>query len=445
MTARSRLADTLLVTAALGGLTLLSALVPLACGGATASDDFAVARSDALRDTSPNVPPADRDALAAGNTAFALDLYRALGARSDLAGQNLFFSPYSVSVALAMTSAGARGPTHDEMATALHFTLPDARLHPAFDALDLALESRGAGAKGATGLPFRLHLTNATFGQQGLAFERPFLDTMAIDYGADIKLVDFVAAPESARTDINAWVARQTEQRIEELLPKGSISHAVRLVLVNAIYFDAAWETPFVPTSTKRATFHGAGGAEADVDMMEQTIETTYAAGDGWEAFELPYDGHELAMTIVLPPPGGLAALETKLDAPTLAAVVGGLHDAGVHLHLPKFRYEGATFSLKDTLAGLGMRLAFTGDADFSGITTADRLQILDVFHRAFLAVDEKGTEAAAATAVVAGKTAAPDEHHEVVVDRPFVFLIRDLATGTIVFMGRVESLPAAG
>ncbi len=388
---------------------------------------------------SPEVDPNVAKQLAEDNAAFAVDLYKTLAKTPDFAGQNVFFSPHSISIALAMTYAGARGTTATEMASALHFTLPQDRLHNAFNALDLQLASRGQGAKAADGNPFRLRVTNSIWGQNGYPFEKPFLDTIAVNYGAGIRLTDFIGNTEGSRGAINGWVEKETEQRIKDLLPQGALDLETRIVLVNAVYFNAAWAVPFEPSATKDGTFHAASG-DVTVPFMAQEAELQFARGDGFEAVRLPYDGQQLDLVAIVPDAGTIDAFETTLDGGKLASIASSMTDGIVQLKLPKFRIEGKSFSLMETLKSLGMKAAF-GNADFSGIVapTVDQLYIKDVFHQAFVAVDEKGTEAAAATAVVMNRESeGPSATASITIDRPFLFAIRDRATGAFVFLGRV-------
>lgn len=401
----------------------------------------AIAQSAATRDTAPAVTPADAEALRDGNAAFAADLYQTLRNDPAAAGKNLFFSPHSISTALAMTYAGARGTTETEMAATMHYGLPQDRLHPALNALDLTLESRGAGQKAADGEPFRLHTTNSLWGAPQISFEAPFLDALAKNYGAGIRLTDFAKDPEAARGTINGWVGKETEERIKDLLPAGSVTPATRLVLVNAIYFNAAWRTPFSEGSTKKATFHGAAG-DVQADMMDTGGSFPYAEGDGYKAIALPYAGNELSFVAILP--SDLAKFESTFTAKQAASIASSLTPApAVHLRLPKFKIEGKSVSLRSALAAQGMKQAFDpGAADFSGMTTAERISISDVIHQAFVSVDEKGTEAAAATAVVAvGTSAAPEIVVDLTLDRPFIFFVRDNATGAILFLGRLQTI----
>lgn len=389
-----------------------------------------VVASDQPRIREPSVSDADRKELADGNTTFALALYRRLSAGPG----NLFFSPHSVSSALAMTYAGARGETAAQMADALRFTLPEARLHAAFNALDLALASREKGAEGQDGGGFRLHIAHAIWGQIGAPIERAFLDVLAQSYGAGLHVVDFVNAPEAARGIINDWVERRTEERIRDILPDGAIGPSTRLVLTNAIYFKAAWQFPFKEERTAPGDFTLADGSTVSVPMMTGGARVRYGEGDGYQALEMPYEGGELSMLLVLP--SALGELEAALDRARLDDVLDSLGERSVSITLPRFRIE-STFDLRPPLSDLGMPIAFSDNADFSGIDGRGGLSISDVIHKAFVSVDEAGTEAAAATAVVIGETAAPVPA-TIRFDRPFLFFIRDHATGAILFIGRV-------
>ena len=421
---------------------VLLALAPLALW--TACDDGAtagpgdttvdVAKSALERDLTPDVPAADLATLVAGDNAFAFDLYRELAAEDG----NLVASPHSVSVALAMTYAGAAGNTAAEMAAAMHYDLAQGPLHPAFNALDLALSSRGQGAQGADGEPFRLRVVNAAWAQRDYVFLASYLDTLGLNYGAGVRLMDFATAPEPSRATINDWVSEQTETRIPELLPAGSIDSMTRLVLTNAVYFNAAWQTQFDPDNTASEAFAGVG----DVPTMVQTENHGYAAQDGWTALELPYDGGEVSMLLVTA--DDLAAFEAGLDSAVLASILGSLTNTRVEVHLPKFEYKKAT-ALVEPLSALGIQDAFSsGAADFSGMNGGHDLFISGVLHEAFIKLDETGTEAAAATAVIVGTTSVPPDPTVVRFDQPFIYLIRDVATGAVLFIGRVAD-PTAG
>jgi len=392
-----------------------------------------VLKSDKERITSPDVSASEQALLVEGNSAFAFELYQALKGE----GGNLFYSPYSISLALAMTYAGARGETAEQMATTLRFMLEQERLHPAFNWLDAELASRGEGAKGKDGEGFRLNIVNAIWGQKDYDFLPTFLDVLAENYGAGLRILDFITETEKSRLAINQWVSDQTEGRIEDLIPQGAIDALTRLVLTNAIYFNAAWEYPFNEKVTADSPFYLLDGGQVIVPMMKQTESFGYTEGEGYQAVELQYDGGELSMVILVPGAGEFEAFEEGLRAQQVFDIISELQLTEVALTMPRFEFD-SEFSLKDTLADMGMPIAFSGAADFSGMTGNRELAISDVVHKAFVAVDEAGTEAAAATAVIVGLTAIPEPSVEVTIDRPFIFLIRDIETGAILFVGRV-------
>ena len=394
---------------------------------------IAMVISDKQRVSSPDVASSDLTDLVDGNSVFAFELYRALSAKD----RNFFYSPYSIFLALAMTYAGAHGETERQMADTLHFILPQNRLHPAFNALDLELASRGKGAKSKDGQGFRLNVVNAIWGQKDYKFLSAYLDLLAENYGAGLRVLDFKSAPEQSRITINNWVSDQTEGRIKDLIPKGSINLLTRLVLTNAIYFNAAWKLPFKPEATTNGPFHLINGDDVTVPMMKQTDYFGYAKSGNYLAVELPYDGDELSMVILMTENGKFSDFENTLKSPTLKAIIDNLKNTRVALTMPKFEFE-SEFGLKETLMGMGMEEPFQDSADFSGMSSESDLHIDDVVHKAFVSVDEAGTEAAAATGVIMGTTSIPPEPVTVTIDRPFVFLIRDIKTGAIVFVGRV-------
>jgi serpin B len=408
-------------------MILIGMLAPIVAGCAQGEAQAEFAASKAERETSPDVVEGDLTELVAGNSAFAFDLYQAL---RDETG-NLFFSPYSISVALAMAYAGARAETERQMAETLHFTLPQERLHPAFNALDQELRSE-------EGDNFKLHIANAIWGQIGYSFLSEFLDVLARNYGAGMRLLDFEKEPEASRQAINDWVSEQTEEKIQDLIPAGGITRDTTLVLSNAIYFDADWERQFAQERTTDRVFNTLDGHEVTVPMMSLSdpASLAYVAGQGYQAVELPYKGGEMSMVILVPDAGQFEAFEAALDAGRVEAILDELQLKHVDLKLPKFSYE-SSFSLAQKLAEMGMPNAFEG-ADFSGMDGTDQLFISDVFHKAFVAVDEAGTEAAAATAVIAATTSLPVVDVQLVVDRPFIFVIRDVNNGTVLFVGRV-------
>jgi serpin B len=390
-------------------------------------------------------PDADQQAVVEGNIGFALDLY----ARLRTQGGNLILSPYSISAALAMTYAGARGETARQMADVLHFTLPPERLHPAFAAM-LSADQVSEGECG-----FQLHLANALWGQQGYGFLEEFLALQDNHYGAGFREVDFVEATEQARQTINAWVAQQTQQKIDELLQKGDLDPADVLVLANAIYFKGHWANRFdeqytqdgpFTTNVMRECYHGVMKLKrvtVQVPMMHQLGQFAYAAADELDLLELPYAGDRLSMVVLLPKHhGGLPNLEQSLTTEKLERWLGQLRPQPVRVSLPRFEL-GSRFDLSSTLEALGMTDAFDGRrADFSGMTGQRELWIGPVIHEAKVEVNEQGTEAAAATAVKMKRGTAPPAF---VADHPFLFLIRDRHSGSILFMGRVANPRESG
>jgi len=401
-------------------------------GGSEDPTGAEVIRSSKARITTPEASPADLDEVGTGNRAFAFDLYSELHAEEG----NLFMSPYSISTALAMTYAGAEGDTEAQMRDVLHF-IDEARLHPAMNAIDLALESRGEGARGSDAGPFRLNVVNATWGQTGYPFLPSYIDVLGLHYGAAMYLLDFARDPEGSRAVINGWVEEQTEDRIRELIPMGLITPITTLVLTNAIYFNAAWNQPFEVADTNDLPFTRLDGSTVTVPMMFQNKEHLYGEGDGWRAVELEYDAPELSMVLVLPDAERFGEVESSLSETFYQAVMTSLSGHGVAVTLPKFEYESA-FGLNDALIALGMVDAFNGGvADFSGMDGSRSLFIQAVLHKAFVNVNEAGTEAAAATAVIVGRVSIP-EPAEITLDRPFLYFIVDRPTGEILFLGRV-------
>ena len=370
--------------------------------------------------------------LVESNTAFALDLYQALRTEGD---GNLIYSPYSISLALGMTYAGARGETESQMAGTLHFKLPQERLHPAFNTLAQELDSRSAGTGGTDDRSFRLNIANALWGQEGYQFQPEFLDLLAANYDAEMRRIDF--REKGACAEINDWVSQKTEGRIEELVPPEVLDASTGLALTNAVYFKAAWASPFERRRTQRGVFYLQDGSVIKTPMMNQGTAFAYTEGSDYQAVQLPYEGHEMAMVILLPAQGQFEAFERSLDADRLEAVLEGLAERQVALTLPRFDFKSG-YELEAVLEAMGMPLAFTVQADFSGMAPSRELCIGDVFHEATISVGEAGTEATAATAVEVLITGEPLDATTITVDRPFLFLIRDLQTGSILFVGRV-------
>jgi serpin B len=388
------------------------------------------------------VAPLDKDGgdmntLVTGVNALAVDLYGQLA--GGTAG-NLFFSPASIDTALAMTYAGAAGQTAQQMATTLHYDLPMERLHAGFAGL---IQTLNQPEKNYRGKPaYELTVANALWGQQGYPFKESFTQLVSKTYGAGLSSVDFAQHTEEARQTINAWVARKTAEKIMDLIGPGSLDpRTTVLVLTNAVYFKSNWVTPFAKQATKDGPFTVAPGKIATAAMMHLTGEKFfgYLENEDLQAVDLPYESGALTMVVLLPRKvDGLAGLEKKLTGANLAAWLGGMQGMRVDVALPRFKFA-SQFDLGKTLEGLGMTDAFSGDADFSGITSAGKLAISEVVHKAYVAVDEDGTEAAAATAVAIGGLAKlAGEPKSFVADHPFVFLIRHRATGCVLFLGRV-------
>jgi serpin B len=360
--------------------------------------------------------------LVEANTTFAFDLYQSL----YYEGQNLVFSPYSLSVGLSMAYVGARGETEEQMAAALNFELPQEQLHPAFNALDQSLGAR-EGAE--------LLLANAMWGSISSTYLETFLDTLAENYGTGVHQVDF-SAPAETRQRINQWVGDQTEDRIPELLPSGSIQREVDLILTNAIYFQAPWANPFPEEGTQEGTFTRLDGESIPVAMMNQTAQFRYGQVAGVQVIELPYEGGRFSMLILLPEAGTFETFASNLEAASLEQILALLHPAVVQLSLPKFQFEFGD-QLKDALIGLGMVDAF-GDADFSGIDGSHELFIDQIYHQAVIGVDEAGTEVTGGSAVVIAQKGVPEVEVTLTVDQPFLFMIRDNRSGALLFLGHV-------
>jgi len=373
----------------------------------------------------------DKEAVVSGNNAFALDLYAELRG----ADGNLFFSPFSISTALAMTHAGARGRTETQMAEALHFDLDQQRLHPAFKGLveDLtaAQEKRG----------YQLSVANALWGQKGYRFLPEFLRLVRANYSGGFNQVDFKGATEAARRTINRWVEEKTRDKIKDLIKPGILTPMTRLVLANAIYFKGDWASPFKKTRTRDAPFTLMSGDKIKAPMMHQTEEFGYMEGDGYQALELPYAGNDLSMIVFLPrKANGLPEFEKSATMKGLAKNRPRLRRRKVVVALPKFKMT-SEFRLDDTLKSMGMGDAFSIRlADFSGMTGNKELYVGAVLHKAFVDVNEEGTEAAAATGVVMAlkSMARPRPIPVFRADHPFVFLIRDNRSNSILFLGRV-------
>ncbi|TXD37241.1 serpin family protein [Lujinxingia vulgaris] len=408
-----------------------------------------VVRSELSRIIAPEVEATVQEQLASDNRDFAFDLFAQLREEGE-PGDSIFVSPHSISLALAMTYGGAQENTKTEMAEALRFTLPDDELHPAFNLLDQELASRSeyVPSEESGGEPLVLNVVNQTWGQQGFPFESDYLDLLALHYGAEMRLVDFMSAAEAIRGEINQWVEDQTNERIKDLLPEGVLSADTRLVLVNAIYFYGSWLSPFDEDLTEDAPFTLLDASQVSVPMMRQSAEFGFYEDETTVAASLPYVGNEASLILWMPADAeaDFGAWEqglTREDFDAIATQVRGATDGEVFL--PRFESEG-DYTLVDTFKALGMVDAFDFcDADFGGITGAEpctpgeSLYISEILHKSFVSVDEKGTEAAAATAVIMDtETSVPVDPPSVRFDRPFYYAVYDHGTDTILFMGRM-------
>ena len=393
------------------------------------------------------------DLAAKATNDFAVDLHRQLAT----GGENLCVSPFSIETALAMTFAGADGETRTEMARVLHFSTDASAVAPSFASLQHSLEemsertaelAKKSKEFGGPSEPITLNIANRLFAQKDYDFRQDFLSLVKQDYGAAFEPIDFTANPAAAAQHINKWVAEETRDKIRDLIPAEALNKLTRLVLANALYLKAPWADPFSENAIQPESFHVRGGAPVDVPTMRKTARFGYAKQEGFTAVGLPYAGDDLQFLVLLPDDvNGLRALESKLTSDILAQCAK-LETQDVDLHLPKFKLEPPTIALAEKLQALGMKSAFDiprGSANFDEIAPRrpnDYLYISNVFHKTFIAVDEKGTEAAAATAVVMMRATAMHGSKpppiEVKVDRPFVYAIQHVPSGVCLFLGRV-------
>lgn len=431
---------------------LLATGLLVGCGGDDPDDDFAEAPGELLEGDQPRDadPDVDEDTFAqftADNRDFAFSMFDQLRAEEG-DDENVFVSPHSISSALAMTYEGADGNTRDEMAQALHFGVGDDHLHPAFNKLDLELDSR-TDIDTDDDEDLDLRIVNQTWGQQDYPFLDDYLNVLSRHYGAGMYAVDFRTEYEQIRQRINEWVENQTEGHIEDLLPERSLDSMTRLVLVNAIYFYGSWSDPFSDSLTTDKPFARLDGSEVDAEMMRHGEPTSadYFGGDETTAVSIPYVGGDLAMIAMKPTDetADFTTWEDQFDRQAFDDVVGELERLKGHVELPKFEEEG-DFDLIPPFAELGMEDAFDGGrADFGRMAdlneAMENLYISGIFHQTFIDIDEEGTEAAAATGVVVGAEDAsmpPEPEFEVTFDRPFYYAIYDHGTDTILFMGRM-------
>jgi len=396
-----------------------------------------IAQANVARDTHPSVPTEDLQALVQGNNAFAFDMYQSMREEDG----NMVFSPYSISLALAMAYAGARGETEAQMADVLHFDLPQEKLHPAFNKLSLELDEVNDSAGTEETQEVQLEVTNSLWAQDSYSFRQEYLDTIALNYGTGIRLVDFINNYNPLLLEINSWVREQTKGKINGLLPEGALDDQTRMVLVNAVYFKADWLYNFIEHhDTWNEPFYLLDGTIVETPLMKRIMwGVSYAKGTGWQAIELPYYGFTTSMIIIVPDKENFTSFEDGFDVSVYNNILRFMKSRDVYLGLPKFKF-GKNLSLVSQLSKMGITDAFEiGNADFSGMAETDELGIGNILHETHISVDEEGTEAVAATSVLMREVSGePDLDIELIIDRPFIFVIRDTVNGQILFIGRV-------
>jgi serpin B len=417
-------------------LAVLAALGLVGLGSASCGDE--AAGSEVVQASNARRKASNADALAGAAIVrhVGTGLYATFATEAD--DGNLAYSPSSITAALGMTRAGARGVSADQLDRFLGTSDP-AELHAALNGLDVLLASRAGTRKNAKDQDSEIELStaNSLWGHEGVEWETPFLETLKGEYGVGVHVVDY-EQPDPARKAINAWVAERTHDKIPDLLPDGSIKEITRLTLVNALYLAAPWDEEF--DERGKAAFTTAGGDEVQAEMMGETISDRYQDGDGWQSVTIPYAGGELAMTLLVPDAGKLADVEGRLDDELLEGLLTGGEEAAVQLTMPTFDLASRP-ALGDALKAAGVTEPFETESDFRPMTVdpdAQPLQLADALHMATVTVDEKGTVAAAATAVTFEAVSGTITETELVVDRPFLFVIHDVETATPLFIGRV-------
>jgi serpin B len=420
---------------------LVSSGVFVACssGHATSGTPSAPAndeRSSLARDANPDATDAELTAVVSAQNQLGLSLLTSVAAPSD----NFVFSPTSATIALSMLYAGARGATATQMQAVLGDSLPSGRYHVAWNRLLLTLASRNIAPYTSAGVEHHLQLNAADhlWTQQGLPIVAAFLDTLAQQYGSGVAVGDFAGDADGVRQSINGWVAQQTNDRIQTLFGPGSINSTARLVLVNALYFNGTWLGAFPESATAPAPFHLATGSDVSVSMMNsEPADVPYKSNADYEVVDLPYEGGALSLSIVLPQVGHYDAVRALLgQSGGWSDLFSALTRTHLALALPKLTYQGSSFSIRAGLEALGMTSAFA-DADFSGMASDAPLALEDVVQQDYLAIDENGTEAAAATGAVVGINAV-ESVLNVTIDRPYFLFVRD-ASGLVLFTAQIN------
>ena len=382
-------------------------------------------------------PAADVKAVGQSANQFAFDFYQKI----DAAPGNIIFSPYSIDTALGMLDVGARGGTHTEIAAATHQPqLDPAAFQTAIGQLIRQFQDPKSTDDALK--PYELHVADALWGQKGVVWLPNYLDAMKTDFRAGLQSLDFANEPVARKT-INDWVSSQTADKIKDLIPAGAISDDTRMVLTNAVYFKADWQHKFKSEDTHDGDFHADGKTDVvQAKLMNLNARFDYMETPAFQAVRMPYVGDDVSMIVLLPKANdGLPAVEKTLDAKLLDRVTGDFKPQQVNVTLPKFK-ANQTLPLNSTLADLGIHKAFTHEADFSGMTGSPDLYLSSAIHKAFIAVDEDGTEAAAATGMMMNTMAfiVPPPAINFTADHPFILLLTDTKTGVVLFIGRIEN-----
>ncbi len=407
-------------------------------GGTGEIGNATILRSSVARETNVLASSDEVSAVVQGNTALAVNI---LQKQPDT---NSVFSPYSVTIAFALLAPGTVGSTYSGIEQALSFPLPQNRLNPTLNKIDAMLAGKTTGALLLNTVPSpQLSTANAIWAQKGLSILPAYLDTLAINYGAGVHLVDFALALETSRQAINSWAAEATHNKITDLIPTGGIDASTRLVLSNAVWFKSNWFSPFATTATSNRSFTNGDTSVSTIPFMSQKLDVPYLHAYGCQAVDIPYAGDNVSLLVIMPEPGTFNAFLTALKPATINTITAGLTTSYVDFALPKFNFK-QTSDLRAMLQSLGMVDAFdVSRADLSGIDGMHDLVVGNVFHQAVISVDEQGTEAAAATAIGISATSLPT-HPEptiVTINNPFIFMIRDRQTGLILFLGKVVNL----
>lgn len=408
-------------------------------GAAGRAAEASIERGSIAADDKPKVEDAAYSALIAQLNQFGLELGQKQAEANKLTDKNVVYSPLSASIALSMTYAGARAATATEFAKLLHAGVPAETYHAGVNRLARELASRAQDGKDPAGNPrkIELNVADAVYLDKQLNVRSDFLDELARNYDSGVHREDFRHAFEDARMHINDWVAGETHDKIQNLLPQGALNDMTRLVLVNALYFYGSWLNTFNPMATSPADFHTLANQTVSVPTMVRQGDLRYSKAADYAAVQLPYVGGHLSMLVVVPNDGKFESVRKAVTADWLKSVVDAGAQKTVRLALPKFKMTVGAFSLTESLEAMGLETAFTDKADFTGISSDEPLQISSVVQKAFISVDENGTEAAAATAVTVSTTSAPIEIVELNVDRPFLFFIRD-DNAAVLFSGQV-------